>query len=155
MVMVGLSALAQNNRPSPPPPPQPEPKVDEIFIKVPHMPRFPGCENMPDKAQKDSCAAKKMKEYVYKQIIYPEEAIAKKITGTVKVSFIVNKNGSVTVGEVIEDIGGGCGEEVLRIIGLMNEQGIKFAPTSSRVRPVRVLFEVEIDFTEEMLKRSK
>ena len=51
-----------------------------------------------------------MMEYVAKNIVYPQEARDKEISGRVFVSFIVEKDGSVNEVNVKKGIGGGCDE---------------------------------------------
>ncbi|HCX75205.1 MAG TPA: energy transducer TonB, partial [Algoriphagus sp.] len=47
---------------------------------------------------------------------YPEKAQSKEIEGTVIVSFIVEKDGSLSDIELMRGIGGGCDEEALRVV---------------------------------------
>jgi len=55
-------------------------------------------------------------KYLGDNIVYPKEAVASKVTGTVFVSFIVNADGSVSDVQVLKGIGGGCNEEALRVV---------------------------------------
>ncbi len=92
---------------------------DPIFKVVDEMPRFPGCEEKPDLKEKESCAQAEMLNFVYTNIIYPEQARDADVQGTVVVRFVVSADGSITKPEVLRSIGGGCDEEVLRIVGEM------------------------------------
>lgn len=60
---------------------------------------------------------------LYKEVVYPEMAKKAGIEGLVTVQFIVNKKGEVEQPQILRGIGGGCDEEVLRVIRLM-----KFTP---------------------------
>lgn len=60
---------------------------------------------------------------LYSEIQYPEIARKTGIDGMVIVQFIVNKFGEVESPQIIRGIGGGCDEEVLRVIKEM-----KFSP---------------------------
>lgn len=60
---------------------------------------------------------------LYSEIQYPEIARKTGIEGIVTVEFIVNKMGEVENPQIIRGIGGGCDEEVLRVIKEM-----KFSP---------------------------
>ena len=60
---------------------------------------------------------------LYFEIKYPEIARKSGIDGIVIVQFIVNKMGEVENPQIIRGIGGGCDEEVLRVIKKM-----KFSP---------------------------
>lgn len=139
----------------PPPPPPPLPKNDTtVFKMVLEMPRFPGCEHLPAIEEKKKCSDRKLLEFFQKNIAYPAEAKANGVTGTVVISWIVEKDGSLSSPEIKKDLGSGCGDEVLRVFHLMNEKGIKWIPTSARYRAVRVQYNLPIQFTEEMMKTN-
>lgn len=122
-------------------------ETEEIFKVVEEMPRFPGCEDsVGDEKMKKDCADRKMLEFIYKNIKYPKEARDKGIEGMVVVSFIVEKDGSVTNAEIKRDIGGGCDEEALRVINLMPAQNLRWIPGKQQGQPVRVLFNIPIRF---------
>ncbi|MDX1666394.1 MAG: energy transducer TonB, partial [Saprospiraceae bacterium] len=131
--------------PPPPPPPPPEPKVAEIFKVVEEMPRFPGCENITGtKMEKKACADQKLLEYIYKNIEYPVIARDNGIEGTVVVQFVVDTDGRISNAKVVRDIGGGCGEEALRVVKKMNELPQRWIPGKQRARPVRVMFNLPV-----------
>jgi protein TonB len=133
--------------PPPPPPPPPAPEVEEIFKVVEEMPRFPGCEEMPSAAEKKACADKKLLAFIYANIKYPPIARENNVQGNVVVSFVVNRDGSIEQIKVLRDIGAGCGEEAVRVIELMQDQGIKWHPGRQRGKPVRVQFLMPVRFT--------
>lgn len=56
-------------------------------------------------------------EYIGEELDYPQEAKAKSIEGTVVIGFIIEKDGFVSNLNVLKELGGGCQEEALRIIG--------------------------------------
>lgn len=139
------------------PPPPPSPPVllgeEETFKVVEHMPRFPGCEHLLTEEEKRECSNQKLLEFFQKNIVYPAEAKQKRVRGTVIASWIVEKDGTVTSPTIIEDIGSGCGKEVLRVVHLMNEKGMRWIPGPSRGRPVRVSYKFPVKFTKEMMNR--
>lgn len=55
-------------------------------------------------------------QYLSNSLKYPEKAQSKEIEGTVIVSFIVEKDGSLSDIELMRGIGGGCDEEALRVV---------------------------------------
>ncbi|MAL14651.1 MAG: energy transducer TonB [Algoriphagus sp.] len=55
-------------------------------------------------------------QYLINRLKYPEKAQSKEIEGTVIVSFIVEKDGSLSDIELMRGIGGGCDEEALRVV---------------------------------------
>ena len=86
-----------------------------------------------------------MYEFLSKNLKYPQAARDSNIQGTVHVQFIVEKDGSVTNVKIMNDIGGGCGEEALRVVKMMPnwEFGEK------RVRKTRTELNLPITFSLE------
>jgi len=117
------------------------------FKIVESMPRFPGCENksLSDQERK-KCAQQKLLEFVYDNIRYPETAKSKNISGMVVVKFVVDHEGRVQNPEIVRDIGGGCGEEAVRVVNLMNEQNIRWVSGQHRGKNVSVQFHLPIKF---------
>jgi len=66
-----------------------------------------------------------MKDFVSKNMKYPEEARAAGIEGRVIVGYDVNDNGKVFNTRIIKGIGYGCDEEALRLVGLFNFSKVK------------------------------
>lgn len=126
---------------------EPAPKEDEIILIAEQMPRFPGCEEQGgnNKAKK-SCADQKLLSFIYANIKYPPMAIEAQIEGTVVVSFVINKDGSVVDIKVLREPGGGCGKETTRIVKLMNKMSKKWTPGKQRGKPVRVRYNLPVRF---------
>ncbi len=81
----------------------PAPPPGTIHMVVEHMPEFVG-------------GMEGLVKYMGDNLVYPKEAVANKVTGTVFVSFIVNADGSVSDVQVLKGIGSGCNEEALRVV---------------------------------------
>lgn len=141
---------AQDAPPPPPPPPPPcEQKhsgEEELFKVVEEMPRFPGCEEVENKAERTQCSRKKLLEYVYQNVRYPEIARTSGVQGTVVVQFVVDKTGHIRDAKIIREIGAGCGDEALRVVNSMSEAGITWIPGKQRGIPVSVQFTLPIKF---------
>ena len=102
--------------PPPPPPPSesrpavyeedvaPE-KVFEMF-DVQKTPAFPGGDS-------------ELYKYIAANLQYPSVAKDNNISGVVALTFVVEKNGTITDIRIIKDIGGGCGKEAVRLINSM------------------------------------
>ncbi len=144
-ILKPASPLVINTKPKPPAitPLEDDDVEDMEFIVVEDMPRFPGCEK-PEmtKAEKQSCANKTLLEYIYKNIEYPKMASRNGIEGTVVVDFVVEKNGQITDVNIRKEIGGGCGNEVVRIVKGMPE----WVPGKQRNEKVRVRFTMPVKF---------
>lgn len=139
----------QNLPPHPKPPiivPD-EPKEDIVEIPpliVEQMPRFAGCEGEDLKASdRKLCADQKLLEFIYSNIKYPPTAINNEIEGVVVVTFVVEKDGSLSGLKITRDIGGGCGNEVLRVVKKMPD----WIAGEQRGRKVRVQFKLPVKFT--------
>jgi len=81
--------------------------------------------------------------FLSKNIKYPEEARKNGIQGRVHVTFVVEKDGSITNVRIAKGIGYGCDEEAVRVIKLMPN----WIPGKQRGEPVRVQFNLPIVFT--------
>ncbi len=131
----------------PPPPPPRHDDADEIFKVVEEMPRFPGCEDVGGGSeQKRLCAEKALMEFIHANLAYPAQARENNIQGNVVVQFVVNKDGTIQDINVLRDIGAGCGQEVVRVVGLMNQKDLRWIPGKQRGSPVRVLFILPVRF---------
>ncbi len=101
---------------------------DAPLMLVEQMPEYPG--------GKEALFA-----YIGKELKYPEEAIDKDIEGTVIISFVVERDGSIGEAKVLRGLGGGCSEEALRVVKSMptwrpGVQGGKVVRTSFNL-PIR------------------
>ncbi|MCB0514463.1 MAG: energy transducer TonB [Chitinophagales bacterium] len=94
-----------------------------IVLALEPMPEFPG-------------GVSEMFAHLYKNINYPKEAIEKKIEGLVIVSFMVNEDGSLSDYKIVKDIGGGCGEEMLRVVKTFPH----FIPAKEGENPIKKEF---------------
>ena len=71
---------------------------------------------------------------------YPARARENGIQGKVNVSFIIEKDGSISNIKVVNGIGGGCDEEALRVISLFPD----FIPVKKNGVPVRAQYVVPV-----------
>jgi TonB family protein len=80
--------------------------------------------------------------FIGKQIRYPQAAIDQEIKGTNVVAFTIQKDGAVTDIEVIRDVGGGTGAEVLRVMKTMPN----WIPAKVNGKPVETRYRYPIRF---------
>ncbi len=108
-----------------------EEEVDEevIFTVVEDQPEFPGGEAARQKFLEDN-------------LRYPQMAREAGIQGTVFITFVVERDGSVTDVRILRGIGGGCDEEAVRVVRMMP----RWEPGRQRGQPVRVQFNMPIRF---------
>lgn len=102
---------------------------EPIFVIVESMPKFPGGLNV-------------LMKYLHNNIKYPTQAKEIGIQGKVFVSFVIEKDGSVTNILLLRGIGGGCDEEAIRVIKNMPN----WVPGKQRNIPVRVRFTLPVNF---------
>ena len=62
---------------------------------------------------------KALSAFISQNIIYPQDAITKKIEGTVVVKAEISHKGDVIDTKVISGIGSGCNEEAVRVVKLL------------------------------------
>ncbi|HEY8931472.1 MAG TPA: TonB family protein [Mucilaginibacter sp.] len=81
-------------------------------------------------------------KFLAKNIRYPNEARENKNQGKVIISFVVERDGTLTDFKVKQSVGGGCDEEAIRIIKL----SAPWTPGMQNGKPVRVAYSVPIGF---------
>lgn len=84
----------------------------------------------------------KFRDWVGKRTNYPEAAIENKIRGTVFLTFIIEKDGSVSNVTVIKGVHPLLDEEAVRAIS----ESPKWSPGLQRGQPVRVRFQIPLSF---------
>lgn len=102
---------------------------DEVFTVVQQVPMFPGGQT-------------KMYRFLGQTLRYPAEAVKKKVSGKVFVSFVVNANGHLDQIRVLKGIGAGCDEEAVRVISLMPN----WIPGKQNGRAVAVKYNLPVTF---------
>ena len=102
---------------------------DQIFMVVESMPQYPGGDV-------------ELYKYLADNIRYPNIAREAGISGRVFVSFVVEKDGSVTDVKILRGIGGGCDEEAIRLVKSMP----KWSPGLQRGKAVRVTYNLSVKF---------
>ena len=100
------------------------------FVVVDEEPQYPG--------GMDALYA-----FLKENIRYPQQARDNGITGKVYVTFVVEKDGSISNPRLLRDIGGGCGAEAIRVVRMMP----RWIPGKIRGETVRVQFNLPVKFT--------
>lgn len=105
-----------------------EEKTYEMF-DIQKAPSFPGGEQ-------------ELLKFLNQNIKYPPLARENNIQGVVALTFVVNKDGSVSDVNIVKDIGGGCGKEAVRVVNSMP----KWSPGEANGHPVKVRFTLPVRF---------
>ena len=100
-----------------------------IFTVVEQEAAFPG-------------GIQKLNEYLATSIKYPQQAKETGTRGRVMLTFVVERDGSITDIKVLRDIGSGCGEEAKRVVKEMP----KWQPAKQRGKAVRQQFVLPVTF---------
>ena len=123
------------------------PSQDEkIFKVVEEMPRFPGCEDLKGTSKEiEECSKNELLDYLYTNLVYPEEARNTKVEGMVVVQFIIEKDGSLTNIKCVRNVGAGCDDEAKRVMHKMAKEKV-WRAGHQRGKPVRVLYTLPVKF---------
>ena len=102
---------------------------EDVFLVVEEDPEFPG-------------GLDALSKFIADNIKYPQLAKENNITGKVFVSFVVEKDGRVGQVKILRDIGGGCGNEAVRVVKMMP----RWKPGKQRGKAVRTQFNLPVNF---------
>lgn len=100
-----------------------------IFIAVENEPVFPG-------------GTQAFYKYIASTLKYPGVARLLGLTGKVYLTFVVDRDGSVTDVKPIKCLGAGCESEAVRVVSMSP----KWQPGIQKGRPVRVMYTMPITF---------
>lgn len=81
-------------------------------------------------------------KFIQRNLRYPEEAMEKETQGKVFVSFVIEKDGSISNVSVIKGIGSGCDEEAIRVI----KKSPRWKPGQQHNTTVRVRYTMPLAF---------
>ena len=93
------------------------------------MPQFPG-------------GSSELLKFFAQNIIYPEIAKRAEVEGKINLSFIVDKNGSISDIQIVKGIGAGCDEEAVRILKMMP----RWSPGKQNGKPVLTRINIPVVF---------
>lgn len=102
---------------------------DEVYSLVEEAAQFPGGQE-------------EMLKFIQDNRQYPDEAKSQNLHGRVIVSFVVEKDGSLSNVKVMRSLGSGCDEEAVRVINSMP----KWKPGKNSGKEVRTKMLVPITF---------
>ncbi|MBK8567346.1 MAG: TonB family protein [Saprospiraceae bacterium] len=123
-------------------PPTTDPNRPVLLPNAARKPVFRKCGNS-DRKREEQCTAKGIHSLLSNQIQYPEEAKRRGIEGKIVVSFVVEKDGSITDVKALNKIGGGCEDEAIRLVKKLP----KFTPgKNAKGNPIRVQYTQPVTF---------
>ena len=107
---------------------------DEPFVKVEQMPSFMGGDLMT------------FRNWVMRQVRYPQVAIENNITGRVLLTFVIEKDGRLSNVKVLQNPHESLSNEAVRII----KESPMWAPGKQRCQAVRVKYTLPVEFRLQM-----
>lgn len=100
---------------------------DVVFIETEVSPEPPG-------------GMRAFMEYIGQNYEFPQEAIEAGVTGLLQVSFVIERDGSLTDMKIVRDLGYGTGAAAIRVL----QSSSKWSPGVQNGRPVRVAYTLPI-----------
>jgi len=132
--------------PTPEPAPIAAPVVEEVDDKVydfvDRMPCYESCFDDENPITRKRCTDKILMEQIYETLRYPIMAKSNDISGTVVASFTVTKTGEISDVKILRDIGGGCGQAVVKALKTLDQM----MPGKKEGRPVNVSYKMPVKF---------
>ncbi len=116
-----------------------------IYMEADKMPLFPGCDQNLAYEELRECSNKKLLQYIYTNIKYPEEARKADIEGMVLVKFVVSDEGYVHSSKIVKNPGGSLDQEVLKMLTKMGDE-ITWTPGEKDGKKVNVEYTLPVKF---------
>jgi protein TonB len=111
------------------------------FAVVESVPIFPGCESASDNTERKDCFQNELLKFVAANYVYSEAARRLRIQGRIILSFVVEKNGSISSVIVLRSVDPWLDKEAIRVLSSLPQ----IAPAKQRGQPVRMSFVVPIN----------
>lgn len=110
-----------------------EPVVDNNIYNVKSIESYPEFEG----------GMKAWAKFIQRNLRYPSAAEDSRVQGRVMLSFVIEKDGSISNVTVVNGIGSGCDEEAVRVI----KKSPKWKPGRQNDQTVRVRYTMPLSFT--------
>lgn len=115
---------------------------EPLYQVVETAPRFEGCAEEAE-ADAHACSNKNLITFLSEKVVYPKKAKNKGIQGKVIVSFVIEKDGSVSTTKVLRGVHKSLDNEARRVVNEMP----KWTPGTQRGKAVRVQYTLPIIFS--------
>lgn len=103
-------------------------------VVISTAPYLPGCLQSNEQA-KVSCSNEQLMEYIYDHTAYPAGAPIHRTAGIVVADFIISSSGTIRDIRLIREPNREQGKDVVRILGEMEANGIRWEPATMNGRP--------------------
>lgn len=91
-----------------------------------------------------NCTIEKLKSFIKENQIYPRKALIHKVEGTVNITFVIEKDGSLTDINAWGDARRDLREDAIEIFKLMNHEEMKWTPGKIGNRMVRTFYRYDV-----------
>lgn len=105
-------------------------------------PRYDGCETINNEEMRDICATKKMYEYIYSRLDYPELAKRKKLEATVIAEIHITASGKIKEIKILDSPGEDFSEAAIEVLEYMPS----WIPAQRNGKPIDSFVDVPIEF---------
>lgn len=124
-----------------------EEEVDEIFsfAIVENKPIFPGCEKEKDEEARSNCFQLKIQQHIARNFKYPEIARQLGIQGKVFVTFVIEKDGTVSNVTVARGVDPNLDQAAIDAVKSLNNLNPKIQPAKQRGKPVKMSFTIPVN----------
>ncbi len=110
------------------------------------LPVYPGCENAREQTDQQACSTRKLLEFIYKEITYPELARTHGVEGLAAVQFEIDQKGEIGQIYIVRDLGATIGDTIKAVFDKLKAEGIKFSPAQNGGKPVPVQYTIPVKF---------
>jgi TonB family protein len=110
--------------------------LDSLLTEDPKFYKINAVDSKPEYTSSDN-----INKFIKQNFKYPPIALQQGLSGRVKVEFVIETYGKASNIRVIEPVGGGCNEETIRLVKLMD-----WEPAQKNGKPVRCLYEYSLNF---------
>jgi len=109
---------------------------------VDEEPIFPDCKKYRDY----DCTSEKLQEFIEENQLYPEEALKNKTEGTVHMSFVIEKDGTISNIKAMNRLPDGLSKDAIEVIKWMISEEIIWRPGMKDFKLVRTRYAVDIPY---------
>ena len=105
-------------------------------------PLFPGCK----KYKNYNCTVESLQAFINENQLYPENALENKTEGIVKISFVIEDDGTLSNIKALNNLGDGLSDDAVEIFKWMNSEKMRWRPGMKNYKTVRTIYKVDVAY---------
>lgn len=117
-------------------------KEEPVYRMVEEMPTIGDCASLEKESEKTRCTMERIIFHIQNEVVYPKELTEFGVEGTVYVSFVVGKEGTIKKSSVVRGVENSLDAEALRVVNSLP----KFNCGRQGGKPVSVEYTIPIQF---------